>query len=225
MAAEYNSPELIESFNEIALLPERRWSNNTHYTKSVLKEINPLIGGVGVDAGCGIGDGARKLSGIYKKVVGYDISPSMIEKAKELSEDFEGITYINESFLDADIEEASCGCVLCVSMLHHMDMEAFFKKAKRVLKKGGRLLVVDLYKMATIGDALTAIAASFLKKPYLFFRGALKVTFIERQTWGRHGALEEYKTITEVKQTAESILGEVKVKRKLFYRYTLTWIK
>lgn len=163
MAVEYNSPELIESFDDIALLPPRKWSNNTHYTKSMLKELNTLIGGYAIDVGCGIGDGARKLSQHYKKVVGYDISPKMIERAREFSEGYEGIEYINENFLEADIEEASCGCILCVSMLHHMPMEEFFIKAKKVLKKGGRLLIVDLYRMENIGDALTTIVASLLK--------------------------------------------------------------
>jgi len=225
MAAEYNSPELIESFDELSQLPKRRWDNNTHYTPTVLKAVNTLIGGTAIDAGCGTGDGARRLAKLYKKVVAYDISPQMIEKASELSEKFDNIEYKNESFLDADIEESSCGCLLCVSMLHHMDMEAFFRKAKHILKKGGRLLVVDLYKMETAGDALASIFGSLLKRPMQFIRGAAKVTPIEVETWRKHGALEEYRTINEVKKLAEGMLGDVKIKRRLFFRYTLVWIK
>lgn len=59
----------------------------------------------------------------------------------------------------------------------------------------------------------------------LFFKGALKVSPLENELWNKHGSLEEYKTISQVKQTAEGILGDVKVKRRLFYRYSLVWIK
>ncbi len=225
MAVEYNSTELIESFDELSQLPVRKWSNNTHYTPSALKEVNTLIGGTAIDVGCGTGDGARRLSKLYKHVTAYDISPKMIEKAQELSEEYDNIEYKNESFLDADIEEGTCGCILCVSMLHHMPMEEFFKKAKKALKKGGRLIVIDLYKMETVGDALTTIFASLLRKPFLFLKGSLKVTPAETALWNKHGALEEYHTISEVKRTAEGILGDVKVKRKLFFRYSLIWIK
>ena len=42
MAAEYNSPELIESFDELSQLPKRRWDNNTHYTPTVLKAVQVI---------------------------------------------------------------------------------------------------------------------------------------------------------------------------------------
>ena len=106
------------------------------------REIGTLSpGGILVDLGCATGRIAVKLAGLFDRVVGYEISPHMIEVARAR----EGLPE-NVLFVEADIEQGIAQPDNSVSFVvmnmgtasDVRDIESVLKETERVLKVGGK---------------------------------------------------------------------------------------
>jgi len=106
----------------------------------------------------GIADGGEfQAMGLgATRVIGTDISPHMIDIARETLSgvDFTGLVGSVEVL--ADVEDAFVDLVLCINVLGYLteaEQETFFRESHRVLKPGGHLLVMtgnelfDLYAL------------------------------------------------------------------------------
>jgi ubiquinone/menaquinone biosynthesis C-methylase UbiE len=108
--------------------------------------LEPLNGKVVLDIGCGLGYSSMLFAKKGAYVNGIDISPKMIERAKEaavvngVSErtnfyvmNAEALEFANETF---DI-------VYGHSILHHLDLGKARTEIYRVLKKGGKVVILE----------------------------------------------------------------------------------
>jgi arsenite methyltransferase len=165
------------------------------------KEISSVPDGANLGLGCGnpialaslkegetvldLGSGAgfdcflaAKIVGPKGKVIGVDMTPEMLEKARKNAE--KG-GYKNVEFLEGEIEslplkEGSVDVVIsnCVINLSP-DKERVFKEIYRVLKKGGRFMISDIVlekplpkKLSdSIGAYIGCIAGAIAKDGYL----------------------------------------------------------
>ena len=98
-----------------------------------------------LDFGCGIGRLTAPLSRHFERAMGVDISPTMLDKARELHADIDNCEFrLNESDDLSWIEDRSFDLVLSLLVLQHMDtvqmMETFLREFVRVLKPGGALV-------------------------------------------------------------------------------------
>lgn len=95
-----------------------------------------------VDVGCGSGFVAFKLTEFFDKVLGTDISETMIRQCKSDEKSHRGnIDFAvapAEKFPDA-VTPGSVDLITGAECLHWVDHPAFFSEAARVLKKGGTL--------------------------------------------------------------------------------------
>jgi len=131
------------NFNEEAEIYDVEYEIWLNDTKSVLNEAKTEPLGYVLDVGCGTGTMLSKLSGESVKV-GLDISPKMIAKAKEklgtncylCAGDSETLPFRDESF---DVILSS------LSFHHYENPEAVVAEIRRVIRKGGRLLICDVY--------------------------------------------------------------------------------
>ena len=123
------------------------------YLKSVrnfAKEKMPYISGSKVlDAGCGNGAFLRAIKSVYPKIeaVGIDKEGARIKEAlyKEKKRRL-GINYAVCQIEKLQFKAASFNAVIMALVLHEVSSESraqMIKEASRVLKKGGRLIVVD----------------------------------------------------------------------------------
>jgi predicted TPR repeat methyltransferase len=71
-------------FDRIALISHEGWNHNTHYHGFLLRQL-PAHLGEALDLGCGTGAFARLLAQRAERVLGLDLSPRMIQVARERS--------------------------------------------------------------------------------------------------------------------------------------------
>jgi ubiquinone/menaquinone biosynthesis C-methylase UbiE len=96
-----------------------------------------------LDFGCGSGENAFLLATRGARVVGLDISASLIALARERLEvnGVAGIaTFVVGSAHDVPVADASVDVVFGNAVLHHLDLKATAREVYRVLKPGGRAI-------------------------------------------------------------------------------------
>jgi len=104
-----------------------------------------------LDLGCGPGRitklVANSLRGYDYQVTGLDISEGFIATAKQNNTD-ERINFINQNFVESDLESESFHVIFLQGFYHHIDPEErplFLEKARGLLKSGGLIIVGDEY--------------------------------------------------------------------------------
>jgi len=114
--------------------------HKTALSSHLLPNVNDTI----LDFGCGIGRLTPFLGGNKAKVVGIDITPSMIEKARK--------RYPNQTFINYDgeklpFENNYFSHIISVFVLQHItslaDLNRTAKELVRCLKKGGMIHLIE----------------------------------------------------------------------------------
>lgn len=98
-------------------------------------------GGEVCDMGCGPGQVARYLRGIGTTVFGLDISPRMLEEARQLNPD---ISFREGNMLALDIPDGALAGIAAFYAIVNIPRELLptvFREMERVLQPGGRLLL------------------------------------------------------------------------------------
>jgi ubiquinone/menaquinone biosynthesis C-methylase UbiE len=131
-------------YDGIAGTYDRRYLNNDY--SGVESAVSEFVGqqrGVWVlEVGCGTGHWLKLLSGRGLHVAGLDASARMLARARERDCDCGLVRGVAEHLPWTD---ASFDRLVCVNALHHFrDKRAFFVEARRVLRRGGRLMTIGL---------------------------------------------------------------------------------
>ncbi|KAJ1929145.1 trans-aconitate methyltransferase 1, partial [Linderina macrospora] len=95
-----------------------------------------------VDVATGTGIFARQLQGKFSRVIGSDISPTMLKSAREANSTQNSIEFVESpaetlSFL----KPGSVDVITVATGAHWFDMEKFVAEAERVLKLNGTLAI------------------------------------------------------------------------------------
>lgn len=103
-----------------------------------------------LDVGCGTGTlaiAARRLVGADGRVTGVDASVEMVERARvKAVRAGRDLTFVQATAQELPFEDGQFDIVIGTLMLHHLPKpirSTFFHEAERVLKPGGRLLLID----------------------------------------------------------------------------------
>lgn len=147
-AAFYNAEQSNNQWERIASLYDRHIGNTGDEVhrmfydpimKSMLGEIN---GKVIVDAGCGNGYWSREFAPLASQVIGIDVSPTLIKRAKEKN-NFSNTTYtVADLEKSLPIETGSVDLVVSNLTLHYIqDLHATAAEFGRILHKDGRVLI------------------------------------------------------------------------------------
>lgn len=123
------------------------------------------------DLGCGSGYFIVPLAAKAEKVFGIDVQKEMIdylrEKIRKLK--IKNVTLLASKPSEIPLENESIDVLLSVNTLHEFDdKERMIEEIKRVVKKGGRLLIVDFMKKDTGFGPPVAIRVSRAEAVRLF---------------------------------------------------------
>jgi ubiquinone/menaquinone biosynthesis C-methylase UbiE len=98
-----------------------------------------------LDVGVGTGLLTAHIAPLVAHVTCTDISPEMVERAKERLQSFDHVAYRVEDACALGLEDNSFDVVLCCNVLHQISRpEIAVSEFHRVLRPGGKLLAITL---------------------------------------------------------------------------------
>lgn len=191
-----------------------RWNHNTHYHPVILDAVPPGCRRA-LDIGCGEGTLTRELRRIVPEVVGIDNDHASIAAA-QTNPDARDVHYVEGDVLTYRFEPASLDLITAVASLHHMDAEATLVRIGRLLRSAGVLAVIGLarsWRAALAIDVATIIPNGIR---------LLRVGYCEHPSPIVWPPPESY---TSMRRIAARVLPDAQFQRRLYWRYTLVWIK
>jgi SAM-dependent methyltransferase len=98
-----------------------------------------------IDIGCGIGNAGSLLSPYVSSVVGVDRESAMLDEARQRPDLSSNITFVEGDASCIPEKENTYDVALFCLVLHHVEeIELAVKEASRVIKSGGRILIIDM---------------------------------------------------------------------------------
>jgi SAM-dependent methyltransferase len=217
--------QVERDFDRIALLPDDPWDHNRHYHALLLRELPARCERV-LEIGCGTGELSRLLAARSRSVLAIDLSSNMIRLARERSADVPNLELRLADAATWEIPRESFDCVASVATLHHLDAAATLARMRDALAPGGTLLVLDLFRVSGPGDfAASALAVPLNLLLRLARTGRPRAHPDVRRAWEEHGRHDRYPTLGEVRALCARLLPGARVRRHLFWRYSIVWRK
>lgn len=215
-------------FDRIAELSKTRdeWNHNNHYNPFLLNHIPQSNELDALEIGCGTGGFSRLLAQRFRRVLAIDLSPRMIEIAKEQSQQYQNIDFRIADVMTEKFSSNQFGCIASIATLHHLPFEPILYKMKEALQTKGTLLVLDLFQAESLADfstSLLAIPANLILK--LIKNGQINESVELKAAWAEHGRTDKYLTLSQVHRACATILPEAKITRHLLWRYSIVWKK
>jgi len=212
-------------FDRIALLSGEGWSHNSHYHDFLLARV-PARCAQALDIGSGTGAFARLLAEHADHVLGLDLSPQMIQLARERSQQYPNIDFQMADVTAWTFPQEHFDCIASIATFHHLPLEEMLIKARDALKVGGTLLILDLYEQKGLADFFTnvlAVPVHFTLR--LIKTGRLRQLSEAREAWAQHGLHEAYLPLSHIRQVCARVLPGARVRRHLLWRYSIVWKK
>lgn len=192
------------------------WNHNTHYHNLILSILSENCGSA-LDIGSGLGLFSSKLSSVFKEVYSIEPDSSSVEYSKEKYKALKNISYITDPFIEHHFDGQKFDFISAIASVHHMDLENTLKKMKTLIKSGGSIVILGLYRESSLIDFFISLIAIL---PNLFMNLRLKKNKTDNCEMI---TTRPMMTIGEIKNTADKVFGEYRFKRHLFWRYSLVY--
>ena len=190
------------------------WNRNIHYHNVVLNAV-PAGCRRALDVGCGGGRLAAALAGRCSEVVAIDADLSALARARETFAS-SNVRFVHGDVMSHAFDDGSFDLVTSIATLHHLPLEPALDRFKVLLRPGGMLAVVGLYRLRTLTDLVYAHVAI----PVSAWHRATK----DREPVG--APIQDPKeTLAEIRTAAEGIVPGADLRRRLLFRYSLVWRK
>lgn len=97
------------------------------------------------DLGCGAGGTLATLSPVVSRVIGVDREAAMLDAARQRTSNCDNVTLLQGPLEALPLDPDTLDLALCTLVLHHVPQPALaLTEASRVLRPGGRLIVLDM---------------------------------------------------------------------------------
>lgn len=216
------NPESVRSdFAEIARLSDPHDEDTGRYDAFLLSLI-PNTAKTILDVGCGTGRLTAQLATQNCEIVGIDLSPEMIARAREKIRS--GLSFLCADVLTHDFGAQKFDCVITSAAFHHLPVDRAFAHLVALLEPGARLIIHDMRADAGI---LEQLQSRFALAQVGFERwlrtGNPRRPRPVREAWERHCAGETYLTLSEAQAMADRLMPGASVYSHWLWRYTIVW--
>jgi ubiquinone/menaquinone biosynthesis C-methylase UbiE len=212
-------------FDRIALLSQEGWNHNRYYHRFLLKQI-PAHCRDALEIGCGTGAFARLLAQRSERVLALDLSPRMIQVARERSKQHPNVDFQVADAIEWEFLPAQFDCIVSIATLHHLPMDDMLTRMKEALRVKGTLIILDLFQAEGLSDVLTAAVAVPVHVVLMLVKtGRLRERREVRAAWAEHGRNDFYLTLSRIRRICAAVLPGAKVRKHLLWRYSIIWKK
>ncbi|MGI9005922.1 MAG: class I SAM-dependent methyltransferase [Streptosporangiaceae bacterium] len=204
------------------------WNHNVYYHRLLLRYL-PRPCKEALDVGCGAGAFAVELAKRAEHVDALDRSPAMIEEAERVVPP--NVTCILADVLQVPLAAARYDAIVSISALHHAPLEEVLPRLAGALRPGGVLAAVALPRTDLPRELLTELAATVGHRVLgAVFASARAAGY--RRWYPRElnrsimpVVLDPSLTTRQVRQQVSALLPGARVRRLIFWRYSLLWRK
>ncbi|MEA2165571.1 MAG: hypothetical protein QOK37_3698 [Thermoanaerobaculia bacterium] len=217
------TPSVVaEEFDRLAVLPEG-WDFNQHEHRHLLGLLPDRVESL-LDVGCGTGAFARAVAARCDRVTAIDLSPGMVERARRHPASPGNIEYSVRDVFSESLAPASFDALVSIAAVHHIGLSAAFARFASLLRPGGTMIVVDLVSPESLFDRAFWLAAYAFAPPIRFWNsGHLFQPRAVRAAWALHEEHDSFATMREVRAVSGNVLPGSRARRRLFWRYCLSW--
>lgn len=192
------------------------WNHNTAFHGELVADA-ARRGGRALDVGCGEGLLIQRLAAVCEEAVGIEADPATVERARARLAGVRGAVVRRADVLDPALrgEVGVFRTVTCVAVLHHLPLEEGLRALSGFVAPGGRLCVVGLAADGGLGDR--ALSALSVLPNWVASR------------WHREAAdigvpvAAPRESLREIRAVAVRILPGCRLRRRMYWRYRLTW--
>ncbi|MET9775608.1 class I SAM-dependent methyltransferase [Streptomyces sp. NPDC006367] len=195
------------------------WDHNAHYHRWILRQL-PRRFGSALDVGSGSGDLARLLASRADEVHGVDSDPVITSRARALTSESAAVSFTVADALTG-LPAGPHDVITCVATIHHLPFTEALDTFRRHLAPGGTLVVVGLFRPRTATDHLLGAAAVPLNAAtgWIRNRGRSAAPPVSMTARTRPADM----SFSDIAEAARTALPGARLRRRLFWRYTLTW--
>lgn len=195
-------------------MPRRPWNRNIHYHDVVLNALPPSCGRV-LDVGCGDGLLASELAGRSGEVVAIDVDAPTLARAR-MAHRQPNVSFVENDVMSHPFERGSFDVIASIATLHHLPLAPALDRFSQLLRPGGVLALVGLYRLNTPAD----LAWGFVAMPISWW---LRLTNDYEEVVAP--IRDPGETLAEISRSVAEILPGAAVGRQLLFRYSLIWRK
>ncbi|CAM5463267.1 SAM-dependent methyltransferase [Streptomyces spiroverticillatus] len=200
---------------------ERPWDHNAHYHPWILRQL-PARFGSALDIGCGSGDLVRSLAVRGGTVRGVDSDAGIVERARKLTPPELPVSYAVGDAVK-ELPPGPYDVITCVAVLHHLPFREALEVFAERLAPGGTLVVVGCAREESAADyayGLASLPANVVmalvrNKGRKVVRPASMTAPVRAPDMG----------FARIAGEARALLPGARLRRGLFWRYTLVWRK
>jgi ubiquinone/menaquinone biosynthesis C-methylase UbiE len=214
-----------DDFDRIAAVTAQDEEAQVSYSSYLLRHV-PVDCNRVLEIGCGFGAFTRLLAGRARHVTAIDLSPQMIEVARERSKSYSNLEFMLGDFLQLQLPPESYDSIVTIATLHHLPHSQALRKMKSLLRPGGVLILHDLLTDKTFVDQVLNIVKVPVNRAMRFRQtGRLWPRPEVRRAWAEHGRHETYLKAKEVRAMRDEHLPGGHVHNHFLWRYTVVWHK
>jgi SAM-dependent methyltransferase len=131
--------------------------NTPHGLEYAFYLLGDVRGKSVLDLGCGTGENVIPLAKRGAKVVAMDISPELVELARQRAESYgvgNSVTLQVGSAYETGLPDESMDVVFSMALLHHLDLAKARQEIYRILRPGGRFIFKEPIRFSRTMNSL-----------------------------------------------------------------------
>lgn len=196
------------------------WSHNDHYGRWILRKLRGVRSARALDVGCGTGNLIELLRRRFDVVVGVEPDPTTSAAVRARFVHDENVI-IEARRIEDFASEAKYDAITVVAALHHLPLDESMKRLRGLLEPSGRLVVVGCHRSTTATDGLLSVLATVCN-PVV---GVVKHRRVASESLKAMTAptADPGESMADVRRAAASCLPGSRIRRRLFWRYTLIY--